>query len=174
MNKDKTRKIHTVLLNIFQLIINLSILGTAWGYTLYAFFDLCWPDILEGPEMLFGLLFLTALFMALVLIVAAVIGIESVFTPVLVLSFILTFKSKSRVTRFVFAIINTVILLLCCVSAVLAGIAVWNISDHQNLIFMVFVAEGIVLPWCLAVFVMHIANFVTTKNESLPDKETGT
>ena len=173
MNKDKTRKIHTVLINIFQLLINLSLLGTALGYTLYAFFDLIWPDILEGPEMLFGLLFLTALFGGLVLIVATVIIIESVFTPVLVLSFILTFKSKSKVTRFVFAIINTLILLFCCVSAVLAGISVWNISDHQNLIFMVFVAEGIVLPWCLAVFVMHIANFVTTKNESLPDKEIG-
>ena len=63
MYKDIIRKINTGLLNGFQLFINLSILGTAIGYSVYTFFDLCWPDILEDPEeVLFGLFWVTVFF----------------------------------------------------------------------------------------------------------------
>ena len=166
MNKDIVRKINTGLMNVFQLFINLSILGTAIGYSVYTFFDLCWPDILEGPEELFGLFLVTVFFLGLVLYIIAVILIESVLSVGLALALVLLFKSKKRVTRFIFAIIDTVILLISCASAVFAGIAIWNLADYQILIILVFVAEGIAFPWCLAVLAMHIAKFVTTKKES--------
>lgn len=166
MYKDIIRKINTGLLNVFQLFINLSILGTAIGYSVYTFFDLCWPDILEGPEYMVGLFWLTVFFLGLVLYIIAVILIESVLSVGLALTLILLFKSKNRVTRFVFAIIDTVILLISCASAVFAGIFIWNLADYQILIILVFVAEGIAFPWCLAVLAMHIAKFVTTKKES--------
>ncbi len=167
MYKDIIRKINTGLLNGFQLFINLSILGTAIGYSVYTFFDLCWPDILEDPkEVLFGLFLVTVFFLGLILYIIAVILIESVLSVGLALTLILLFKSKKRVTRLIFAIIDTVILLISCASAVFAGIFIWNLADYQILIILVFVAEGIAFPWCLAVLAMHIAKFVTTKKES--------
>ncbi len=166
MYKDIIRKINTGLLNGFQLFINLSILGTAIGYSVYTFFDLFWPGILEGPEVLVGLFLVTVFFLGLILYIIAVILGESVLSVGLALTLVLLFKSKNRVTRFVFAIIDTVILLISCASAVFAGIFIWNLADYQILIILVFVAEGIAFPWCLAVLAMHIAKFVTTKKES--------